>query len=321
MKTILATVTALFSLLWFGAHAASAEYPDPGKTISIICITAAGGSSDTQIRTLSIGLSKYLKDTKVQVANIPGASGKIAYEKAFKAAPDGYTLLNYNLPAPIVTEMAEEGVRYKTSEFTPIYALSTVSNVLVVNSDAWSSIDEFIEEGRKRTVTIGTTGNKTANYLQAVAFVEATKIKANLVPFGGGAESVKTLAGKHIDAVCTLALTPLALIRAGKIKPLMVFADEPDPAYPGVPISKGSKWDIDIFPLIGAYVGPPGLPAAEVKILEDAFEKAVKEPTFVEWAKNVGLTLTPMNAEKLKSMTTKFYSDVEKFKSYFATSK
>jgi tripartite-type tricarboxylate transporter receptor subunit TctC len=297
--------------------AVAQSYPDPNKFLTIIAIVAAGGNSDMQIRAIAPHLSRHLGGTKIMVENIPGASGKIAYEKAYKAQPDGYLLLNYNLPAPIVTEVAEPGVRYKTADFVPVYAISSVPNVLVVNSETWKTVDEFIEEARKRTVTLGTTGNKTANYLQAVAFADAVKIKANFIPFGGGAESVQTLAGKHIDAVCTTVLTAFPLVRAGKLRPLVVFSDEPDVTYPGVLLSKDSKWNIATFPLLGTYVAPPKLSEDKVRILEDAFTKSLKEPAFLDWAKKMNFDITPMNAAKVKSLTTSFYRDIDKYQSFF----
>ena len=312
-----ATVVLLgFSSLYLPL-ATGQSYPEPNRFLTIIAIVAAGGNSDMQIRAIAPHLSRHLGGTRIVVENIPGASGKIAYEKAYKARPDGYTLLNYNLPAPIVTEVAEPGVRYKTADFVPVYAISSVPNVLVVNAETWKTVDEFIEEARKRTVSLGTTGNKTANYLQAVAFADAVKIKANFIPFGGGAESVQTLAGKHIDAVCTTVLTAFPLVRAGKLRPLMVFSDEPDVTYPGVLLSKDSKWDIATFPLLGTYVAPPKLPEDKVKTLEDAFAKSLKEPAFLEWARKMNFDITPMNAAKVRGLTSTFYRSIDKYQSFF----
>lgn len=316
---LIATIFSLaFSLFLPMPYPALAEqYPAPSKTIRVMSIVAVGGASDMQIRAITVYLSKHLGGVRFMVEPNPGASGKIAYEKAYKAKADGYTLLNYNLPAPIITELVEPTVRYKTADFVPIFAISKLPNVLVVNSETWKTIDEFIQEGQKRTVSIGTTGNKTANYLQAVAFADIVKIKANFVPFGGGSESTQTLAGKHIDAVVTPVLTAFPLVKAGKLRPLMVFTDDPDDTYPGVPLSKDSKWKIPSFPLVGTYVAPPNFPAEKVKILEEAFAKAVKEPGFIEWTKNVNFVITPMNAAKVRAITNDAFKNATRYKSYF----
>ena len=310
---------AVFSLilLSLSSSALAEQYPQPGKAIRIMSIVAVGGASDMQIRSITIHLSKYLGGVKFMVEPNPGASGKIAYEKAYRAKADGYTLLNYNLPAPIITELTEPAVRYKTADFVPIFAISRLPNVLVVNSDTWKTIDEFVQEGQKRTLSIGTTGNKTANALQAVAFADVVRIKANFVPFSGGSESTQTLAGKHIDAVVTPVLTAFPLVRAGKLRPLMVFTDDQDDTYPGVLLSRDSKWKIPSFPLVGTYVAPPNFPADKVKILEEAFIKAVKEPGFVEWSRNVNFVITPMGSAKVRAITGDAYKNALRYRSYF----
>jgi tripartite-type tricarboxylate transporter receptor subunit TctC len=314
---LIVRVFSLTFLLFLPMLAFSAQYPDPGKTIRVMSIVAVGGASDMQIRAITIYLSKHLGGVKFMVEPNPGASGKIAYEKAFRAKADGYTLINYNLPAPIITELVEPTVRYRTADFVPIYAISKLPNVLVVNSETWKTIDEFVQEGQKRTLSIGTTGNKTANYLQAVAFADIVKIKANFVPFAGGSESTQTLAGKHIDAVVTPVLSAFPLVKAGKLRPLMVFTDDPDDTYPGVPLSKDSKWKIPSFPLVGTYVAPPHFPAEKVKILEDAFAKAVRETGFVEWTKKVNFVITPLNAAQVGAITSDAFKNATRYKSYF----
>jgi tripartite-type tricarboxylate transporter receptor subunit TctC len=314
---LITTVFSVALLLLLPMSAFAEQYPAPGKTIRIMSIVAVGGASDMQIRAITIHLSKYLGGVKFMVEPNPGASGKIAYEKAFRAKADGYTLLNYNLPAPIITELVEPTVRYRTADFVPIFAISKLPNVLVVNSETWKTMDEFIQEGQKRTLSIGTTGNKTANYLQAVAFADIAKIKANFVPFGGGSESTQTLAGKHLDAVITPVLTAFPLVKAGKLRPLMVFTDDPDDTYPGVLLSKDSRWKIPSFPLVGTYVAPPNFPADKVKVLEDAFAKAVKEPGFIEWTKKVNLVITPVPSAKVRAITADAYTNAIRYKSYF----
>ena len=318
MRKSVMRLAVLFVMGWLflGTGAVHAQYPEPNRTITINVNAPPGGATDIQIRATANYLSKSLGGAKVQIENIPGASGKIAYEKTFKAKPDGYTLLAVNLIGPIILELQEKDVHYKVLAFTPVYAISSMPFVLVVHTDMWKTLDDFLQEGQKRVVSIGTMGKNTGNYLQAAAFVEATKIKANLVPFAGGAESTTTLAGKHIDAVITPVISALPLVRGGKLRPLFVFSDDPDPSFPGVPISKESKWEIAAFPFIINFVGPPNLPDDRVKILGDAFSKALKDPAFMEWANKVNLEITPMGAERVREITVKTYQNAVKYGSF-----
>ena len=58
---------------------------------------------------------------------------------------------------------------------------------------------------------------------------------------------------------------------------------------------------------------PPKTPASIVKILEEAFSKAVKEPGFIEFAKKRKLILSPLNTQEFAKAVTETYPEVEKF--------
>ena len=72
------------ALFLLSSGLAFADYPDPSKSITIVGGFSPGGSSDTQIRAISIALSKHLGGVGIVVRNMPGASGKIAYQKIYK---------------------------------------------------------------------------------------------------------------------------------------------------------------------------------------------------------------------------------------------
>ena len=148
MKTRLGMISSLVFLAFFllGSQPAFARYPDPGKIVTIICPVSAGGSTGTQLRSLAPEVEKHLGGASIRVEHIVGAAGKICYEKGYKSKPDGYTIMNYNLPAPIVTEIADKATRYKTSDFVPIYAVSTSPNILAVHAETWKTLDEFLRE-------------------------------------------------------------------------------------------------------------------------------------------------------------------------------
>jgi tripartite-type tricarboxylate transporter receptor subunit TctC len=312
-------VSALLVFTWIvigmGRVHGAEVYPDPSKTITIIAPFAPGGT-DSQFRAIGAYLSKYLGGVKVQIENVVGASGKLSYAKVYKAQPDGYTIMGYSLPAPVIAEIEDKSARFKISELVPLCSYTTTPNVLVVHVDNWKTLDEFVQEGQKRALSIGTTGNTTGNYFQAVNLAELTKIKANIVPFEGGRESTAALAGKHIDAVCTQALSPLPLVRAGKLRALIIFGDDPYPGYTGVPLLNDSKWDFVPFPIMNVFVGPPNLPADKQKILEGAFSKSLKDPEFLKWAANASVTINYKNSEQVQAFTAKVFKNILQYQSY-----
>ncbi len=83
-------ITAL-SLAMLAAGPALAQ-AWPGKPITIVVPTAAGGANDAMARILAQGLSTRL-GKPVIVENKSGANGAIASEFVARAASDGYTIM------------------------------------------------------------------------------------------------------------------------------------------------------------------------------------------------------------------------------------
>ena len=139
-------------------------------------------------------------------------------------------------------------------------------------------------------------------------------IKVNWVPYEGSAGSVTALAGKHLDFTICLATSAVSLTRAGKLRPLVVFSDKRDPYLPDVPIPKELGFDITSIPGIRGVEAPPRTPAPIVKVLEEAYSKAVKEPAFIEVAKNRQILLQPLGSREYGQLVEATYPKVEKYK-------
>lgn len=64
----------------------------PQRAVKIVVPYAAGGSSDTLGRLISVGLTEALKQPFV-IENKGGAGGMIGSQQVAKSAPDGYNLV------------------------------------------------------------------------------------------------------------------------------------------------------------------------------------------------------------------------------------
>jgi len=78
----------------FSVHAQ--DYPVKDKPVTFVVPFAAGGPTDKVARDLAVAMSKTL-GANIVVDNAAGASGSIGANKVAKAAPDGYTLLVFQL--------------------------------------------------------------------------------------------------------------------------------------------------------------------------------------------------------------------------------
>ena len=151
MKT---TLTAL--ALALSATAALADYPE--KPIEIIVGYSAGGGTDVMARTVALFLEKELGEgASVVVKNIPGAGGQIGFTEVAQAAPDGYTLGTFNLPAALaLTQDREAG--YDVTSFSYLANFVEDPNTITVAaSSPFRTLDALMEAAKAEpgAITLG----------------------------------------------------------------------------------------------------------------------------------------------------------------------
>lgn len=308
MKTLrLFAVVAAAGLL--AASVRAADFPS--KPVKIIVTAAAGGGEDTEARAIAPYLEKHL-GTSVVIENQPGAGGKIAFEKFQKTEPDGYSLITYTFPKSVIIEYQGK-TNYKTADYTPVFAWSRSSQLLVVNADSWKTFNEFLKAAKEKTLSGGLSGRGSTTHLMGLIALDELGIKANWVPYEGSAGSVAALAGKHLDFTICLATSAVSLIRAGKLRPLLLFSDKRDPYLADVPTPKDLGYDMTFIPTLRGVEAPPNTPAAIVKILEDAFSKAVREQGFIDVAKRRQMVLQSVSSREFGKAVAEAYPKIAKF--------
>ena len=194
VKKLVTSFSLLFTLALFWASvcppADSADFPK--KPIKLIVTADIGGGEDNEARAIAPFLEKYL-GVNVTIENQAGAGGKIAFERFQKTEPDGYTLITYTFPKSIIIEYMTK-TNYRTKDFTPIYAWSRSNHLLVVHTDTWETLDEFIMAGKTRNLSGGLPGRGTPSQLAGLETVDKLGIKVNWVPYDGAAGSLAALA-------------------------------------------------------------------------------------------------------------------------------
>ncbi len=305
--TALGTFSALSGLGDWESGIYAAQEGFPNKPIKFVSPFSAGSGNDMDTRAIAPFLKKHLGQSII-IENIPGAEGKIGLTKVFKCPPNGYTIINPGMPAPIILELLDP-TDFNVKEYTHIFAWAKENQALTVNSESWKTLDDFLKEARKRRVTLGITGKRSVAYVNALSFLTGTGIMDNInwVIYGGGGESVASLAGKHIDCAISTIASASSLIRANRIRPLMVIGEERDISLPDVPIPKDLGDDFKIFPVIRGAFGPPKMRMETVKLLEKAFARAIKEKDFLDWAQRMQKNIVSMDSEAYKKSTVSQY--------------
>ncbi|HEU0085303.1 MAG TPA: tripartite tricarboxylate transporter substrate binding protein, partial [Bradyrhizobium sp.] len=138
--------------------------PWPVRTVKIIVPFPAGGTADAVPRLVADWLSRKWGQPVV-IENRTGAAGNIGAEAAYRAEPDGYTLLSAPPPPLVINQSLYPKLAFDPGKFEPIIVMAQVPNALIVNPNnvKASSLRELVEYLQKNPdkVTAATQGNGT----------------------------------------------------------------------------------------------------------------------------------------------------------------
>jgi tripartite-type tricarboxylate transporter receptor subunit TctC len=284
----------------------------PRKAIKII--TGPGGE-DADVRQIAPYVRKYL-GVDVSIENIAGFWGKIAFEKFQRTEPDGYTLVSYTFPRSIVIENMSE-TNFRTKDFTPIFAWSVGNQLLVVPPDTYNTFDEFLNDAKTRTLRGAIPVRGGTSHLAGLLLTDGLGINVNWMPCGGFASCIAALSRKDFDFTICLATALHSWVRAGKIRLLAVFPDRRGPQshyFRDIPTLKELGYDIGYVMIRHVVEAPPNTPPHIVRIVEDAFSKAVKERAYIDWAWKNYVIIDPLNAQEFSKEIAEAYPRIEKIK-------
>ncbi|SPF81760.1 tripartite tricarboxylate transporter substrate binding protein [Pseudoprimorskyibacter insulae] len=254
------TLSAVFCALTL-ATPALAEYPE--KPIEIIVGYSAGGGTDVMARTVA----KFLEEAiggSVVVKNMPGAGGQIGFTEVAKAAPDGYTLGTFNLPAALALTK-DRDADYTVSSYTYLANFVEDPNTIVVAAKSpFETLGQLLDAAKADAgaITVGLSSLGGNDHFAANMMAEAAGAEFTLVPFKGASMARTALMGGHVAAgTMTLGQTTNF---PDELRVLAVLGDERSPFAPDVPTAKELGFDVTMSSLRG-IVAPAGL---EVDVAE-----------------------------------------------------
>lgn len=195
----------------------------PSQNISVFIPTAEGGGADRNFRAFSsVWKSKLGAD--FEPGFYPGASGRVGYELYMgKAEPDAYSLIFGNM-GPEVLNWAMQAPTFNVDDYLYFGRVDTDPGALFVGAESkMQSLDQIIEEGKKRSLNVGTSRMAHPASIGLLALGEETGAQFNLIPLGGGKN---TVAGAVTGEVDFSVLTSGSVIAAGEaVKTLLVFGE------------------------------------------------------------------------------------------------
>jgi tripartite-type tricarboxylate transporter receptor subunit TctC len=268
-----------------GAVTAQAQAPYPNKTIRVLVPYAPGGLTDVVARHYAEHMRKTLGQN-VLVENKPGASGIIAIEEMARAKPDGYTIMVGNISTNCLTPVLlakrmhidydrDVQIIARLAD-APVFFLATTVNFPP------KTFQEFIayakaHPGDVRYASAGIGAYQHVN--TEILAKRAGGLQLIHIPFkDGGSGILKDVAGGDTQVSWFNITNPVGMIKAGRVRPLAIAADQRLAAWPDVP-TLGELGFTGFHPSQwSAAFAPAGVPREIIDKLHAAFAEAKKSP-------------------------------------------
>ncbi len=287
---------------------AAAAQDWPSKPIRIVVPFPSGGTTDTAVRPLAERLSQQL-GVSVVVENKPGAAGRIGYDFAAKAAPDGYTLLAGTDSLGLQPHLDPPPNYDPIRDFAPIAQLSSQPLVIAVHpSLGVTTLQQLVALGRTQREPIGyaTSGIGSSQNFAGEWFARVSGLKMLHVPYRGGGQAVNDLLAGQVQ-LAVLGIAPLIPYqKAGRIRILAVTTAERSPALPDVPTLKELGYDVVVDQWM-ALLAPAKVPPAILSRLNAEVNTALRDPRLREIYAGVAMRPVGGTAQDLDTLLKSDY--------------
>jgi tripartite-type tricarboxylate transporter receptor subunit TctC len=268
----------------------------PTKPVRLIAVFPPGGSVDQVARALAAQLSTQLNQQFI-VENKGGGNGTIGTSAVAQAAGDGYTFGvvfdTHAVNPSLIPTMPFNTVK----DLASVMLVGTAPMALVTHpSQPYRSFKDVVAASKAKpgSVAYGTIGSGSLAHLAMTQLGNSLGVEFTHVPYrGGGPLMVDAVGGQVPVAVGTVFLVN-PHVKAGKLIPLGLTSNKPDPQMPGViPFSQQGVAGLTNFEALAWWgvIAPASTPPALVKRMNDELVKALKVPALADKLSAQGIDL------------------------------
>jgi tripartite-type tricarboxylate transporter receptor subunit TctC len=320
----LIVLIVLFLLLPQLSHAQGQTHFYQNKTIQVIVGSAPGGLYDRWGRLLAQHMGKYIPgNPNLVVQNMPGGGSMIATNYLYGLAkPDGLTLGMFQTHMYLQQLVGIPEVKYDVRKFNWLGSQEKGQMMLYIRADSpYKSMDDIVKA--KEPPKCGGSGASDQTALLTRLLEETIGAKfIRVLGYQGGSDV--DLAMERGEVVCRATRITVHFSREpfltwdkkGFDRHLLQASTKRDPRLADVPT---------IYELMDKYktpevgrrlaqvilsgdelgrpmVAPPGIPADRVKILREAYSKALKDPALIEEVTKSRLDMEPSTGEEIEAV-------------------
>jgi tripartite-type tricarboxylate transporter receptor subunit TctC len=279
---------------------AAAQAQTSARPVRVLVPFAAGGASDTYARIAAIKINEQTGRTFV-VENRTGAGGRICWEAAAKAAPDGTTVALIDATYTMLPGLFEKLPWDVASDLVPVAIIAQTPFVITVSTESkLKTLGELVAQAKARPgkLNYGSSGVGGVNHIVTALFLHAAGINLTHIPYKGMSDASVALQGGQVDLIIAASPTALGSIKGGKAKALAVSTAQRSPALPGVPTATEAGVDYVVTNWFG-FAAPKGTSKAFLDTLRNDVVRATSAPDVKEKLAAQGAEPSSLTPEEL----------------------
>ena len=276
-RTLLQAATALGPSL--ATQWAQAQDKYPNKPITWVCPYAAGGNADSRSRQVAKAMSSIMGQSII-IDNKAGAGGNIGTEMIARGKPDGYTIGMGNF-APLAVNHA----LFKKLNFDPLNDLVPITLIergplilMVRNDSPFKSVKDIVAAAKAEPgkLSYGSGGIGGSHHLSGALFEHTAGIDMIHAPYKSGSAASTDLMGGQVHMMFEQMYTAMPAIQGGRMRALAITSKKRSPLIPDLPTMTEQGYPaVEVLNWQG-LIGPKGLPADIVKLLNSACNQALQ---------------------------------------------
>jgi len=262
------------------ANVAAAQQDYPTRPIRIVVAYPPGGSNDFLARLFGPRLTENF-GRQVVVDNRGGGNTIIGTDIVAKSAPDGYTLLLAGSTMVAVPHLYRNIPYDVINDLAPIAGIARSEFMLVVHPALpVTTVRELIALAKQKPgeLNYATSSTGGPTHLGAVQFEMLAGVKMQQVPYKGGGPAMTDLVGGQVQLGFANPAGAIAMVRAGRLRPIAITGDKRLPALPQVPTFAEAGLPGLALRNWYAVTGPAGVPKAVTEKLSAAMAKIAAVP-------------------------------------------
>lgn len=212
-------------------------YAYPTKPVRFIVPFPPGGGADLVGRVVGQKLGE-LWGQQVIVDNRAGAGGNIAAEITAAAAPDGYTLFQFNVANAIAPSVYKKLNYDPVKDFAAVTQLATSPFVLLAYPGIKAkNVQELVTMARAEPgkLSYASSGIGGASHLLGELFKAMSKTEIVHVPYKGAVPALNDIMSGRMHLMFVVPATATPHINAGRVRALGISSAKRSPLAPDIP--------------------------------------------------------------------------------------